>query len=169
MIPKHAMTGGEDQSASSFVPQWAKLVTVLFRVGADHLVASMHVKYFATPRMVSAGRVYGHACLPSPTGVILLATRDCRLNLDSSTIAMASTASFDISTGADLQEVDNAVNQAVKEVARTLRFQRHALHDRASIGRRPRSGSPQTTQFRMDALVDVLQTRMIKRGVRLRT
>ncbi|MEP6591873.1 MAG: DUF520 family protein, partial [Gemmatimonadota bacterium] len=30
---------------------------------------------------------------------------------------MASNASFDISTGVDLQEVDNAVNQAIKEIA----------------------------------------------------
>ncbi|MEO8452901.1 MAG: DUF520 family protein, partial [Gemmatimonadota bacterium] len=29
---------------------------------------------------------------------------------------MASTSSFDISTGADLQEVDNAVNQTLKEI-----------------------------------------------------
>ena len=31
---------------------------------------------------------------------------------------MASQASFDVSTGADLQEVDNALNQARKEVGR---------------------------------------------------
>jgi len=35
---------------------------------------------------------------------------------------MASQASFDISTGADLQEVDNAVNQARKEVAQRYDF-----------------------------------------------
>jgi uncharacterized protein YajQ (UPF0234 family) len=35
---------------------------------------------------------------------------------------MASTSSFDISTGADLQEVDNAVNQAVKEIAQRYDF-----------------------------------------------
>ena len=29
---------------------------------------------------------------------------------------MAKNASFDITTGVDLQEVDNAVNQAIKEV-----------------------------------------------------
>ena len=29
---------------------------------------------------------------------------------------MANSSSFDISTGADLQEVDNAVNQALKEI-----------------------------------------------------
>ncbi|PYP94542.1 MAG: YajQ family cyclic di-GMP-binding protein, partial [Gemmatimonadetes bacterium] len=35
---------------------------------------------------------------------------------------MAGSASFDISTGADLQEVDNAVNQAIKEVAQRYDF-----------------------------------------------
>jgi len=35
---------------------------------------------------------------------------------------MASLSSFDISTGADLQEVDNAVNQATKEVAQRYDF-----------------------------------------------
>ena len=35
---------------------------------------------------------------------------------------MASTSSFDISTGADLQEVDNAVNQATKEIQQRYDF-----------------------------------------------
>ncbi len=35
---------------------------------------------------------------------------------------MASQSSFDISTGADLQEVDNAVNQAQKEIIQRYDF-----------------------------------------------
>ena len=35
---------------------------------------------------------------------------------------MASNPSFDVSTGADLQEVDNAVNQATKEIAQRYDF-----------------------------------------------
>jgi len=35
---------------------------------------------------------------------------------------MASQASFDVSTGADLQEVDNAVNMATKEIANRYDF-----------------------------------------------
>ena len=35
---------------------------------------------------------------------------------------MASNASFDVSTGADLQEVDNAVNQTIKEIAQRYDF-----------------------------------------------
>jgi uncharacterized protein YajQ (UPF0234 family) len=35
---------------------------------------------------------------------------------------MASTYSFDVTTGVDLQEVDNAINQAQKEVAQRYDF-----------------------------------------------
>ncbi len=77
---------------------------------------------------------------------------------------MASNASFDISTGADLQEVDNAVNQALKEIAQrydfkgthcTIEFDRPTAEIRLSAD----------DEFHMDALLDVLQGRMIKRGV----
>ena len=77
---------------------------------------------------------------------------------------MASNSSFDVSTGADLQEVDNAVNQALKEIAQrydfkgthcTIEFDRDKAEIRLSAD----------DEFRMDALVDVLQSRMIKRGV----
>jgi cyclic-di-GMP-binding protein len=77
---------------------------------------------------------------------------------------MASNPSFDVSTGADLQEVDNAVNQALKEIAQRYDFKgTHCTveFDRASAEIRLAADD----EFRMDALVDVLQTRMIKRGV----
>ncbi|NUP57370.1 MAG: DUF520 family protein, partial [Gemmatimonadaceae bacterium] len=35
---------------------------------------------------------------------------------------MAQTASFDVTTGVDLQEVDNAINQAQKEIAQRYDF-----------------------------------------------
>lgn len=77
---------------------------------------------------------------------------------------MSSTSSFDISTGADLQEVDNAVNQAVKEIAGrydfkgthcTIEFDR----DKATIALHA------DDEFRMEALLDVVRGRLIKRGV----
>jgi hypothetical protein len=77
---------------------------------------------------------------------------------------MASNPTFDVSTGADLQEVDNAVNQALKEIAQrydfkgthcTIEFDRPQAEIRLAAD----------DEFRMDALVDVLQGRMIKRGV----
>jgi cyclic-di-GMP-binding protein len=77
---------------------------------------------------------------------------------------MASNASFDVSTGADLQEVDNAVNQALKEIAQrydfkgthcTIEFDRPKAEIRLSAD----------DEYRMEALVDVLKTKMIKRSV----
>ena len=77
---------------------------------------------------------------------------------------MPSNASFDVSTGADLQEVDNAVNQALKEIAQRYDFKgTHCTieFDRAKAEIRLAADD----EFRMDALLDVLQSRMIKRGV----
>ena len=77
---------------------------------------------------------------------------------------MASLASFDISTGADLQEVDNAVNQATKEVAQRYDFK----GSKCTIGF-DRAQATLTLvaddEFRMKALFDVLQGKLIKRGV----
>jgi uncharacterized protein YajQ (UPF0234 family) len=80
---------------------------------------------------------------------------------------MASNASFDVSTGADLQEVDNAVNQALKEIAQRYDFKgTHCTieFDRAKAEIRLAADD----EFRMDALVDVVQSKMIKRGVPVR-
>lgn len=72
--------------------------------------------------------------------------------------------SFDVSTGADLQEVDNAVNQAVKELAQRYDFKgTHCTieFDRAKAEIRMHADDA----FRMQQLVEILQGRMIKRGV----
>jgi cyclic-di-GMP-binding protein len=77
---------------------------------------------------------------------------------------MASNASFDVSTGADLQEVDNAVNQALKEIAQRYDFKGthcEVIFDRPKAEIRLSADD----EYRMDALVDVLKTKMIKRGV----
>ena len=77
---------------------------------------------------------------------------------------MASTASFDISTGAALQEVDNAVNQATKEIAQRYDFK----GSKAAIAF-DRAKATLTLvaddDFKMRALFDVLQSKLIKRGV----
>jgi cyclic-di-GMP-binding protein len=79
-------------------------------------------------------------------------------------IPMASNASFDVSTGADLQEVDNAVNQTHKEIAQRYDFKgSHCTVDFDRTKGEIRLSADD--EFRMDALVDVLQTKMIKRGV----
>ncbi|HEU5171358.1 MAG TPA: YajQ family cyclic di-GMP-binding protein [Gemmatimonadales bacterium] len=77
---------------------------------------------------------------------------------------MATTCSFDISTGADLQEVDNAVNQALKEIGQRYDFKgSHCAveFDRPAAEIRLVADDA----FRMDALLDVLRGRLIKRGV----
>jgi len=77
---------------------------------------------------------------------------------------MAALASFDISTGADLQEVDNAVNQALKEVAQRYDFKGSKCtiaFDRATVTLTLVADD----DFKMKALFDVLQGKLIKRGV----
>ena len=77
---------------------------------------------------------------------------------------MASNPSFDISTGADLQEVDNAVNQALKEIAQRYDFK--GTHCTIDFDRpKAEIRLAADDEFRMEALTDVLQSRMIKRGV----
>lgn len=72
--------------------------------------------------------------------------------------------SFDVTTGVDLQEVDNAVNQAQKEIATRFDFK----GSKASI-EFSRAESKlllvADDDFKMRALFDVLQTKLIKRGV----
>ncbi|MFI5208100.1 MAG: YajQ family cyclic di-GMP-binding protein [Gemmatimonadales bacterium] len=77
---------------------------------------------------------------------------------------MASQSSFDISTGADLQEVDNAVNQARKELAQRYDFK----GSKASIEfdkAKAQLVLIADDDFKMKALFDLLQGRLIKRGV----
>src|SRR5918994_198157 len=77
---------------------------------------------------------------------------------------MAANASFDISTGADLQEVDNAVNQALKEIAQRYDFK--GTHCTIEFDRaKAEIHLSADDEFHMDALVDVLQNKMIKRSV----
>ena len=73
-------------------------------------------------------------------------------------------SSFDVSTGEDLQEVDNAVNQAVKEVQQRYDFKGADCtieFDRAKAEIRLHADDA----FRMQQLIDIIQARMVKRGV----
>lgn len=77
---------------------------------------------------------------------------------------MASTCSFDISTGADLQEVDNAVNQTIKEIGQRYDFRGTACtveFDREKATIRLFADD----EFRMQQLIDVLETKCAKRQV----
>ncbi|HEY4307027.1 MAG TPA: YajQ family cyclic di-GMP-binding protein [Gemmatimonadaceae bacterium] len=80
---------------------------------------------------------------------------------------MPQNASFDVTTGVDLQEVDNAVNQAQKEVAQRYDFKGSA----ASIEFKRAEEMillAASSDFQMDALVDIVETKLIKRGVSIK-
>jgi cyclic-di-GMP-binding protein len=77
---------------------------------------------------------------------------------------MTNLASFDITSGVDLQEVDNAVNQARKEVAQRYDFK----GSKASIDFSRADTNITLTaddDFKMTALWEILQSRLVRRGV----
>lgn len=72
--------------------------------------------------------------------------------------------SFDVTTGVELQEVDNAVNQALKEVAQRYDFKGTNCtidFDRAGGALKLEADD----DFRMKSLFDVLQGKLIRRKV----
>ena len=77
---------------------------------------------------------------------------------------MAQSYSFDVTTGVDLQEVDNAINQAQKEIAQRYDFK----GSRASIEFKRAEAMlvlVADSDFQMKSLFDVVQSRLIKRHV----
>jgi len=77
---------------------------------------------------------------------------------------MASQASFDITSSVDLQEVDNAVNQARKELAQRFDFK----GSKSSIDFKRAENVIELISddnFKMESVWDILQTRMVRRGV----
>src|SRR5690242_20074211 len=77
---------------------------------------------------------------------------------------MPQNASFDVTTGVDLQEVDNALNQARKEIAQRYDFKGSKStieFDRAKA----QIVLVADNDFQMRALFDVMQGKLIKRGV----
>lgn len=73
-------------------------------------------------------------------------------------------SSFDITSTVDLQEVDNAVNQAKKEIGQRYDFK----GSKASIDFKRGENVIELIaddNFKMQAVWDVLQTRMVRRGV----
>jgi cyclic-di-GMP-binding protein len=77
---------------------------------------------------------------------------------------MATQASFDITSNVDLQEVDNAVNQAKKEVAQRYDFK----GSRAAVDLNRAENTITLVaddEFKLNALWEILQGRMVRRGV----
>ena len=80
---------------------------------------------------------------------------------------MAAQPSFDVSTGCDLQEVDNAVNQALKEIQQRYDFR--GTHCTIAFDRAKATiALDADDEFRMKQLIDVLNGRLVKRGVSLK-
>jgi len=79
-------------------------------------------------------------------------------------MAMASQCSFDITSNVDLQEVDNALNQARKEVAQRYDFK----GAKASIDFDAKESKLLLTaddEFKLNALWEIVQTRLVRRNV----
>jgi uncharacterized protein YajQ (UPF0234 family) len=77
---------------------------------------------------------------------------------------MAQLASFDITSTLDLQEVDNAVNQARKEIAQRYDFK----GSKASIDLQRAEHQIELVaddKFKMEAVWEILQTRLVRRSV----
>ena len=78
---------------------------------------------------------------------------------------MAKDASFDVTTSVDLQEVDNAVNQASKEITQRYDFKDAKV---ATVELKRTEGLVKLTadtDMRLRAMWDVLQGKFVKRGV----
>ena len=77
---------------------------------------------------------------------------------------MAQTYSFDVTSNIDMPEVDNAVNQARKEIAQRFDFKGSI----AQIDFDQKANTLTLTaedNFKLESVWDVLQTRLIKRSV----
>jgi len=77
---------------------------------------------------------------------------------------VATQCSFDITSNVDLQEVDNALNQARKEVAQRYDFK----GAKASIEFDPKTSTlvlAADDTFKLNALWEIVQTRLVRRNV----
>ena len=80
---------------------------------------------------------------------------------------MASTSSFDVTTGVDYMEVHNAVTQATKEI--TQRFDFKGLKVSLELDQKANTitlAAPD--EFKLKAMWDVLQTKLVRRQVPLK-
>ena len=78
---------------------------------------------------------------------------------------MASESSFDVVSKVDRQEVDNALNQAAKEVAQRYDFKGT---DASIAWTGERILMKANSEDRVKAVLDVFQTKLVKRGVSLK-
>lgn len=80
---------------------------------------------------------------------------------------MADTYSFDVVSEVNLQEVDNAVNQASKEISQRYDFK--GSKSSIEFSQKEKSLTLHSdSDFRVKTVVDILQGRLVKRGVPLK-
>ncbi|HEY1912905.1 MAG TPA: DUF520 family protein, partial [Vicinamibacterales bacterium] len=77
---------------------------------------------------------------------------------------MASTSSFDITSSVDFQEVDNALNQARKEVVQRYDFKGAKADIDLSTAEKTLTLTTDD-EMKMNALWEIIQTRLVRRGV----
>src|SRR6201982_3810198 len=77
---------------------------------------------------------------------------------------MAAQSSFDITSPVDFQEVDNALNQARKEVGQRYDF-KGAKADIVLSTAEKTLTLVADDEFKMNALWEIIQTRLVRRGV----
>lgn len=79
---------------------------------------------------------------------------------------MAKECSFDIVSEIDLQEVDNAVNQAKKEIQQRYDFK--GSQSTIVFNRKDTIEVNAASEYQLTAILDILQTRFARRGLDLR-
>ena len=77
---------------------------------------------------------------------------------------MPSTSSFDITSTVDFQEVDNALNQARKEVGQRYDFKGAKADIDLSAAEKTLTLTTDD-EMKMNALWEIVQTRLVRRGV----
>ena len=77
---------------------------------------------------------------------------------------MATTSSFDITSTIDFQEVDNALNQARKEVGQRYDFKGAKAEIELSAADKKLTLTADD-EMKMNALWEIVQTRLVRRGV----
>src|ERR687887_426028 len=77
---------------------------------------------------------------------------------------MAAASSFDVTSTIDFQEVDNALNQARKEVAQRYDFK--GSKSKITLNEKEKTLTLiADDEMKMNALWEIVQTRLIRRGV----
>ncbi|MDR3764221.1 MAG: YajQ family cyclic di-GMP-binding protein [Acidobacteriota bacterium] len=80
---------------------------------------------------------------------------------------MAAENSFDIVSNVDLPEVMNAIQQALKEI--TQRYDLKGSHSNIEFNQKDELTLTSADEYKLKAVTDVLQSKLVKRGVSLKS